>query len=177
MQQRIGAVIRAYEEQGFHRTGTEVDRISGDWLANAVRQLGAEPALEQFPLSRVDPVGATLVVDGRTIEGLPLFDGGFTGPAGIAGQLGDLDCDAPIGLGELAPNAAEAGALGEARRQDRQRAIVAVTRGVLPGLSPSNADSFLRRDEVIEALSILGNGELDALDLTRKLVPARTIVR
>ena len=32
VQQRIGAVIRAYEEQGFHRTGTEVDRLSGGGL-------------------------------------------------------------------------------------------------------------------------------------------------
>ena len=56
MQQRIGTVIRAYEEQGFHRTGTAVDRISGDWLANEVRQIGLEPVLEEFSLSRVDPV-------------------------------------------------------------------------------------------------------------------------
>ena len=89
VQRRIGTVIRAYEEQGFHRTGTEVDRISGDWLANEVRQIGLEPAREEFSLSRVDPVGASLVVNGRKIEGLPLFDGGFTDPAGIAGQLGD----------------------------------------------------------------------------------------
>ena len=91
VQQRIGAVIRAYEEQGFHRTGTDVDRISGDWLADEVRQIGLEPALEEFSLSRVDPVGASLVVNGRTIEGLPLFDGGFTSPAGIAGALGSLE--------------------------------------------------------------------------------------
>ena len=30
----------------------------------------------------------------------------------------------------------------------------------------SDADSFLRRDEVIDTLSILSNGELDALDVT-----------
>ena len=29
-----------------------------------------------------------------------------------------------------------------------------------------DTDGVLRRDEVIEALSILGNGELDALDVT-----------
>ena len=34
-----------------------------------------------------------------------------------------------------------------------------------------DADSFLRRDEVIEALSVFSNGELDAFDATRKLVP------
>ena len=85
VRQRIGSVIRAYGEQGFHRTGTDVDRMSGDWLANEVRQIGLEPALEEFSLSRVDPVGASLVVNGRQIEGLPFFDGAFTSPAGIAG--------------------------------------------------------------------------------------------
>jgi hypothetical protein len=144
VQQRIGALIRAYEEQGGHRTGTEVDGKSGDWLANEVRQLGLEPAREEFSLSRVDPVAASLVVNGRRIEGLPLFDGTFTGPAGIEGILGTLGSAAPIGLGEMAPNAAAAGALGEARRQMQHRAIVAVTRGLRPGFSPSNADSFLR---------------------------------
>ncbi len=143
MQQRIGAVIRAYENQGFHRTGTDIDRISGDWLANEVRQVGLEPTLEEFSLSRVDPVSATLVVDDRKIEGLPLFDGGFTGQAGIEGPLGGLDADAPIGLTEIPPNGAEAGALGDARRQNRHQAIVAVTRGARPGFCPSNADSFL----------------------------------
>ncbi len=144
MQRRIGTVIRAYEEQGFHRTGTAVDRISGDWLANEVRQIGLEPVREEFSLSRVDPVGASLVVNDRKIEGLPLFDGAFTGPAGIAGQLGNLDSDASIGLAEIPPNAAETDALGDARRQNRHQAIVVVTRGARPGFCPSNADSFLR---------------------------------
>src|ERR1043166_4504043 len=78
VQQRLGAVIRAYEQQGFHRTGTDVDRVSADWLANEVRRIGLEPALEEFPLSRVDPAGVSVVMDGRKIEGLPLFDGAFT---------------------------------------------------------------------------------------------------
>jgi hypothetical protein len=144
VQQRIGTLIRAYEEQGHHRTGTAVDELSGDWLAGEVRRIGLEPVREEFALSRVDPVDASLAVDGRRIEGLPLFDGGFTGAAGIAGSLGDLDGDAPIGLVEIPPNAAEAGALGDARRQARHQAIVVATRGARPGFCPSNADSFVR---------------------------------
>ena len=112
MQRRIGTVVRSYEEQGFHRTGTAVDRISGDWLADEVRQIGLEPAREEFSLSRVDPVGASLVVNDRKIEGLPLFDGAFTGPAGIAGPLGNLDSDASIGLAEIPPNAAASRCIG-----------------------------------------------------------------
>jgi hypothetical protein len=144
VQQRIGTVIRTYEAQGFHRTGTDVDRVSGDWLADEVRQIGAEPTLEEFPLSRVDPVAASLVLNDRKIEGLPFFDGAFTSPAGIAGPLGTLDSDASIGLTEIPPNAAATGALGDARRQHRHQAIVVITRGTRPGFCPSNADSFLR---------------------------------
>ncbi len=143
MQQRIGAVIRAYEQQGIHRTGTDVDRLSADWLSGEVRAIGPQPVLEEFSLSRVDPVASSLTVNGRTIEGLPLFDGGFTGATGIEGQLGALGSDAPIGFTEIVPNQQEAGAIGEARRNGKHRAIVAVTRGLLPGFCPSNADSFI----------------------------------
>ncbi len=143
MRQRIGAVIHAYAEQGFHRTGTDVDRISGNWLADAVRRIGPEPAREEFSLSRVDPVAASLAVNGRRIEGLPLFDGGFTGAADVTGALGTFESDAPIRLAEIPPNASESGALGDARRQQRHQAIVVVTSGLRPGFCPSNADSFL----------------------------------
>lgn len=40
LQGRIAQIIRAYEEQGNHRTGTKVDQISGDWLADEVRRSG-----------------------------------------------------------------------------------------------------------------------------------------
>jgi len=144
VQRRIGTFVRAYEQQGFHRTGTAVDQVSGDWLANEMRQIGLEPVREEFSVSRVDPVGASLVVNGRKIEGLPLFDCAFTSPAGIAGSLGSLNGDASIGLAEIPPNDAAAGALGDARRQDRHQAIVVITRGARPGFCPSNAEGFLR---------------------------------
>jgi hypothetical protein len=143
VQHRIGALIRAYEQQGIHRTGTDVDRLSAEWLAGEVRAIGATPVLEEFSLSRVDPVASSLTVNGRTIEGLPLFDGGFTDASGIEGQLGALGSDAPIAVTEVVPNQQEAGAIGEARRNGKHRAIVAITSGLLPGFCPSNADSFV----------------------------------
>jgi hypothetical protein len=144
VQQRIGTVIRAYEKQGFHRTGTTVDQVSGDWLANEVCQIGLEPVREEFSLSRIDPVGASIVVNERSIEGLPLFDGTFTSSAGITGCLGNLNSDASIGVAEIPPNGAEIGALGDARRQNKHQAIVVITRGARPGFCPSNANGFLR---------------------------------
>ena len=140
---RIAAAIREYEEQGFHRTATAVDRASGDWLANQVRLTGLPAALESFPVNRVDPVAGTLTIDGRRIEGLPLFDGQFTSAAGIRGRLGPLGSNAEIGLAETAVNGAAAGALGAARKAGGHLAIVAMTKGRRPGLCPSNGDSFL----------------------------------
>jgi hypothetical protein len=144
MQQRIRDVIHGYEEQGFHRTGTAVDRASGEWLAGQVRVIGLDPMLDNFEISRVDPIDASVIVKGRKVEGLPLFDGGFTSSEGIRGHMGNLNSDAAIGLTEIAPNAADSGALGDARRQGRHQAIVVVTHGARPGFCPSNADSFLR---------------------------------
>ncbi len=136
--QRIANVIREYEAQGFHRTGTSVDNASGDWLAEEVGRAGVRATLEPFALDRVDPVTCTLSIGDRRIEGLPLFDGAFTSAAGIDGALG-ID----IALTETAVNAAARGALGDLRRSGQYRAIVAVTKGRTPGLCPSNADAFL----------------------------------
>src|SRR5271155_996422 len=120
---RLAETIRAYEAQGIHRTATHVDQTSGDWLAAEVKRAGLISARENFPLSRVDPVTASISANGRWIEGLPLFDGCLTDAAGVSGRLGQLGSDAPIGLTEIAPNAAGAGPLAEARRKNAHRAI------------------------------------------------------
>jgi hypothetical protein len=142
LESRAGRVIREYELQGFHRTGTAVDRRSGDWLCDEVRRIGLTPVRESFVLDRIDPENGRLIVGDRGIEGLPLFDGAFTDARGLRGRLGPVDTDAEIGLVEAAPNTAAGGPLGHARRQSRHRALVHVTRGGLPGLCPSNADFF-----------------------------------
>jgi hypothetical protein len=143
-EQRIVTLIREFETQGFHRTGTDVDNASGDWLAEQVRRAGLTPALEPFAVDRIDPQTCRISIGDRTIEGLPLFDGTFTAAAGISGRLGLPDSNADIVLGRTAVNGAGAGALGELRRANRSKAIVAITDGRRPGLCPSNADAFLR---------------------------------
>lgn len=143
-EERIRNLIRAFEDQGFHRTGTEVDRLSALWLMEQVRDAGLAPVRETFVLNRVDPTAANITIGEHRVEGLPLFDGAFTDATGVRGRLGALGSDAPIGVSEIAPNSSGAGALGEARRQNRHRAIVVVTRGGKPGLCPSNADDFPR---------------------------------
>lgn len=142
-QPRIERIIQTFSDQGFHRTGTTVDQASANWLRDQVRQLGLDAQLEPFSINRVDPVTAALVVDGRRIEGVPLFDAAFTDQEGVRGRLGSLNSEASIGITDLVPNAAGTGALGAARKQSVHKAIVCMTRGGRPGLCPSNADSFL----------------------------------
>jgi hypothetical protein len=142
--ERVARIVAAFERQGIHRTGTDVDRVSAEWLAAEVRSAGLTPAFEAFPLSRVDPIAAVLTVRGRRIQGVPLFDAAFTGAEGVRGRLGPSHGDAELALVESAPNAAAVGALGDARRAARHKAIVCVTRGGRPGLCPSNADAFLK---------------------------------
>jgi len=103
LEQRVAAVIQTYDAQGNHRTGTEVDRASAEWLANQVRQSGAEPSLEPFTLSRLDPQACYLRIGDRRIDGVPLFDAGLTGAEGVRGRLGPLGSDAEIGLAETTP--------------------------------------------------------------------------
>jgi hypothetical protein len=145
---RVAAVIQAYDAQGNHRTGTEVDKESADWLADQVRKSGAEPSLESFTLSRVDPQSCYLRVGGRRLDGVPLFDAGFTTREGVHGRLGPLGSDADIGLAETTPfrltepiGIEERNQVAEARHS-RHQAVVLLTRGTRPGLFLINAAEF-----------------------------------
>jgi hypothetical protein len=139
---RAAAVIREYDAQGWHRTGTAVDLASAEWLAAKVREAGLEPALERFVLDRVDIHEAALTVSGRRIEGVPLFDAAFTAAGGVTGALGPPGSDAAIGV--AVADAGEGGDLVDARRSTKHQAIVAVVRGRAPGLTLRNAPDIRR---------------------------------
>src|SRR5215471_14386480 len=62
LEQRVAAVIRAYDAQGYHRTGTDVDHESAKWLAAQVRQYGVDAASEPFVFTRIDPASCYLRV-------------------------------------------------------------------------------------------------------------------
>lgn len=140
--ERVSQIIREYDEQGWHRTGTDVDYRSAEWLAGRVRDLGVEVELEPFTFEQVIPNDAYVEIDGRRIEGLPLFDGSFTDARGVTGRLGLAGTEADIGLVAAPPQEHGAGELTAMRRSGRHKAIIAVTRGQQPGLAAINAPSF-----------------------------------
>jgi len=146
IEQRVATVIQTYDAQGNHRTGTDVDKKSGEWLAEEVRRLGVNASLESFTLNRVDPQSCYLRVGNRRIDGVPLFDAGFTDAEGVHGKLG-MGPPADIRLLETGPfplarpGAEHRGPISEARR-GAHKAVVLVAGGSRPGLFLANALAF-----------------------------------
>jgi len=146
-EQRVANVIAAYDAQGNHRTGTVVDRQSAEWLAAQIRRLGVEPVLEPFTLDRIDLRFCYLRVADRRIDGVPLFDAGFTGPEGANGVVGPPGSDADIAVVESAlPDIANTDPMQrdqvEEARRGPYKAVVVLTRGPNPGLFLLNASRF-----------------------------------
>ena len=143
--ERIARIVREYDSQGDHRTGTPVDAESGRWLADRVRTEGVEPDLEAMAFSRVDVHQAYVEVGDRWAEGVPLFDGRFTDAAGVTGPLGTLQDEAhAIGVVRAGPRRGED--FAQYRRSTRQRAVIAITGGnqggVPDGVALMNAPDY-----------------------------------
>jgi hypothetical protein len=147
LEQRLAAIVEAYDSQGSHRTGSAVDHESAQWLVECARRLGVEATLEPFALNRIDPQPSYLHIGDRCIGGLPLFDTAFTGPDGVRGRLGTLGSDAEIAVIEsepftlMEPQKEQRDAVAMARRSGH-KVVVVVTRGTFPGLFLLNALSF-----------------------------------
>jgi hypothetical protein len=142
---RIADTIGAYDKQGVHRTATEVDALSGRWLAGEATRAGASVEQVPFAIDRIDIQAAYLLgEDGTRIDGLPLFDSTFTDAAGVRGRVGAPGTGNEIAVITLdqAAIGSEGQSLEPLRRSTGQRAIVAVTQGGRPGLCPSNARTF-----------------------------------
>ena len=147
LEQRLGAMIEAYDSQGNHRTGTDVDHGSAHSLVACARRLGVDATLEPFALGRIDPQQSCLRVADRCVGGVPVFDADFTGPDGIRGRLGALNSGAEIAVVEtepftlMEPQKEQRDAVAAARH-GRHKAVVVLTRGTVPGLFLLNALSF-----------------------------------
>jgi hypothetical protein len=173
---RVARVLEEYDAQGTHRTATAVDDRSADWLVDLARAAGADARRETFELGRVDVQSAYVEAEGRRAEGLPLFDGTFTGPRGVSGRVAPPEYGHPIALVVLdnAGVSSEGRALEALRRSGKHRAIVAVTDGARPGLTPTNAGAFAAPYGV-PVLQVSTDDHLWLRDLTARGVEARLV--
>jgi hypothetical protein len=146
MDQRLQRDIRSWDSIEDHRTGTHGDAATAGWLAGEIRNSGATPEVDWFPFQRRVLGECSVAAQGRGVEGLPLFDGGFTDRAGLEGRLRQLDAISGIGLVEFGPGLWHRGtqALERARLANALQAIVAVAADdlIAPGLAVLNAEHY-----------------------------------
>jgi hypothetical protein len=134
---RAARWLAAWDGQGTHRSGTAGDMAGAEWLAAEAALLGAEAAVEEFALDRLDPVEVFLEIGESRIPAVPAFDAPATDGAGILGRLG-ID----IAVAELTPRAVYSGAYEPLRRRGDHRGLVIVCAGDAPGMGLLNAENF-----------------------------------
>ena len=147
MQNRIAKIISEYASQGIHRTGTDVDNQSADWLIERIEALGVAATDTVFDFERVQPITNQLSIAGSTFSGVPLYDCQYTNEKGISGSIGELGSNADIGVIMALPVASSPGGrlVLAARKEGKHKAIVVVADSQLPedGVAPQNAEDFL----------------------------------
>ena len=146
MQSRIANIICEYASQGVHRTGTEVDLLSADWLLQRIEALGVRPSESSFAFQRVRPLQTSLSFSGLNVSGVPLYDCHYTDDRGITGSMGELGSNADIGVAMALPFASSENGrrVLAARQEGKHKAIVVVADDRLPadGAAPFNAEDF-----------------------------------
>jgi hypothetical protein len=146
MRARVKQDIQGWDAIVDHRTGTEGDERTTEWLSSELRQAGVEPTVVWFDFQRRVLHDCYVAAAGERADGVPLFDGGFTDAAGLQAPLTGLGSTGDIGLTLFGPSPRHPGSrvLQKARRSDAHQAIVAVAAGdlVRPGLSLLNADHY-----------------------------------
>lgn len=137
LRQRISLLLQEYDRQGMHRTGDRGDVASGQWLITEMRKWRVRGTLESFRFERVVPTDSALQFRNKRIDGVPLFDGGFTGPDGLFGTIGP-----PDGGTDVALVRANDPQLAVLRRTGTHKAIVALAASDGSGFPLLDALSF-----------------------------------
>jgi hypothetical protein len=81
----------AYDAFGERRTGSPGDAAAAAWLRELAAEAGAAAEILPIEFCRFTPGPAMLEADGRSVAGLPLFDGGTTDASGVAWFRGRSD--------------------------------------------------------------------------------------
>ncbi len=142
LQQRITTIIKEYDNQGIHRTGTEVDKQNAHWLASKIKKIGLNPYLDEFSLNRVDIAEGSIEVGAEKIAGVPLFDCTYPEEELIVGNLGSLRKKNIIGITRV--DNVKPKDLENQRKNNLNIGIIVATQGLTPGLSLINASNFTK---------------------------------
>jgi hypothetical protein len=84
-------LIRQFESQGDHRTGSPGDDACTRWLIDELTSHGIDAEAQPYAFPRLAIERAEITISGRTVPGVPLYDGGFTPPDGVDAKLIEAD--------------------------------------------------------------------------------------
>lgn len=134
--------IRNWDSINDHRTGTDGDTRTSEWLADEVVRAGFDPTIDAFAFPRWVLNDCSIEAEGKRLEGVPLFDGGTTTASGIEAPLSDLAANDGIGVGPLSPSSLKN--FNAVRASDRLGVVgVAAMDAAVPGLALQNAPRFV----------------------------------
>lgn len=85
----------SYYNLGEHRTATEVDRRTSQWMAEQLRAAGLKTATQSFSLRQFLPRRTHLSIGDRSIRSFPLWFPHSTGSETLTGPLVGWDKSAP----------------------------------------------------------------------------------
>ena len=165
--------IRAYESFGIHRTGWDGDDRSAAWMRDELEAAGIEASIERFGFPRVELRRARLDLGGGTaIEGVPLYDGGFTPAGGIEGELVAPDASDLFGAVVVANDNDPAFALPRISEQVERLQAEGVIGLVLVKSDPKGAITVINAERIERpfALPVLQVGRSDARELAAAMI-------
>jgi hypothetical protein len=93
---RLYEDVIAYYNLGEHRTATDVDLKTSQWLLEQLRGAGLKATVQSFSLRQFFPHQTRLTIGDRNIRAFPLWFPRSTGPNPIAGTLAMLGKSAEL---------------------------------------------------------------------------------
>jgi hypothetical protein len=79
--------IIEYDGLGMHRSATQGDRDTADWMASRLKDLGYEVNRQPFSVPLFEPTSTLIRIGEQELEAFPQWPAHWTGPAGLDGAI------------------------------------------------------------------------------------------
>ncbi|CAK18133.1 hypothetical protein [Pseudomonas entomophila] len=135
----IEKLLARYDQMGPHRTGAEQDKAVAQWFVDALTGLGLEIVSRPFSLDVITDHCCQLQIGTEQFELMPCHDSLL--PERLELQA-EIDTRTTEGIQVVQSSTMGYTQLTEIRENSRAAAMIVITMGSRPGLTPPNAEHF-----------------------------------
>ncbi|MEE4217706.1 MAG: hypothetical protein V2I48_08860, partial [Xanthomonadales bacterium] len=182
-----GQILEQYRSLGAHRSGTETDLATAQWLHGELRVRGVNAELQQWPLRVFDLVGSSIQTDDATLDAFPFWYPVATGSSGIQGALVDVTAgwnskvDNPVAFYRLPPGQFEfhfdIAPLASTWAEQGAEAAVVVLDHPIKAVSAQNANKPHHQQALPLPVVIASESDAEKLqELAAKQSPVKVII-